>query len=112
MQNWINKKKAKARYSRWDFFEMDGIMFATTTTEQGHSHIYALNQDGNGVTSESDHIHEVKNWVVMTAEGHTHRLKTNHEPGNKIVEDPILQEHVNPESVTEDKLEIIKKNNF
>lgn len=46
-----------------------------TSTNQGHSHFYELDANGNGETSIANgHSHTIVNMVVQEADGHTHRI--------------------------------------
>jgi hypothetical protein len=53
-----------------------------TSFEVGHNHSYKVNKEGNGRTNSvpfpkppsKKHSHQVKNFKVMSAEGHMHKL--------------------------------------
>lgn len=46
-----------------------------TTVDDGHSHDYTIDSDGNGQTTVVDgHVHEIDGGVVMEADGHSHTL--------------------------------------
>lgn len=46
-----------------------------TSMANNHSHSYKVDAKGNGDTSRDDkHVHQVLNYSVQMANGHSHRL--------------------------------------
>jgi len=81
MQYRKKKKKAKGGAS-YDVHETDkgssyGEERGNTTKDNGHIHDYFIDRmTGNGGTGMANgHLHKIKAMVVVSASGHTHRLK-------------------------------------
>jgi len=50
----------------------------STSEENGHTHTYAVDEDGNGETSsdgKGPHIHKIKDWILDKQEDHIHTLE-------------------------------------
>lgn len=59
---------------------MDPIV-AYTTYSNGHYHMFELDENKNGETTEtfpegytSEHKHTITNWILETVENHTHKI--------------------------------------
>lgn len=47
----------------------------STSESEGHEHSYAVDKNGNGSTNTvNDHMHDIKDRKVQTANGHTHKV--------------------------------------
>jgi hypothetical protein len=50
-----------------------------TSKDNDHSHLYEVNEDGNGKTTKTignvpEHIHKIEEYEVMEANGHIHDI--------------------------------------
>ena len=103
----------------------NGKVFVRTSDDDGHNHWYDVDHQGNGTTlsewawpydgivkdddlGPQDHIHKVENWIVLSEAGHGHKFNMRGmqeaDRGRKVIEDPLLDEDVNPDNVDKDAL--------
>tara|TARA_Y100000590_G_scaffold79583_1_gene88378 strand:- start:54 stop:605 length:552 start_codon:yes stop_codon:yes gene_type:complete len=66
---------------------MDRTRSGSTSYDNGHSHSYTVDSNGNGRTNagpRNGHVHTVTNWVVQNARGHSHVIsqRTNTAAGS------------------------------
>jgi len=62
----------------------------TTSKDDGHTHTYIVNDQGNGKTShDGNHHHDVKDWKVNQANNHKHRLELDPALMEAMQHDPI-----------------------
>lgn len=57
----------------------EGVSKGMTSEDDDHTHYYAVNEDGNGWTTETvgegePHAHEIVSWAVLEADDHIHTI--------------------------------------
>ena len=109
MNQYLDEKKAKAFFNTRDILKTkNGDIFikSSASDKDNHTHWYAIDQDGNGLTltewdspyfqgealEHETHTHEVKNWLISASKGHDHyfdfRNMQQQRIGDEVIEDP------------------------